>query len=77
MTSTPPAATPARRRGRPGRLSPDQVRGLIEATRRGLTDAEAGALYGVSKTLARRIRTGERYPHVSRDPGAEPKEWTA
>lgn len=74
MTSTPPPVTPARRRGRPGRLSPEQVRGLLEATRRGLSDAEAGALYGVSKTLARRIRSGERYKHVDRTAATETKE---
>lgn len=74
MTSMPPPATPARRRGRPGRLSPDQVLGLIAATRRGLSDAEAGALYGVSKSMAYRIRSGDRYKHVDRAAATETKE---
>lgn len=54
-----------RKRGRPGRLSPDQVDLVRNAHREGLSDAQAGALVGISKSHARRIRRGERLNNES------------
>lgn len=49
-----------RKRGRPGRLSPEQIELVRNAHREGLSDAQAAALVGISKSHARRIRRGER-----------------
>lgn len=49
-----------RKRGRPGRLSAAQIDQVRNAHKDGLSDAQAGALVGISKSHARRIRRGER-----------------